>query len=399
MDNRLIEIMEKDTRIIAGMMSGTSVDGVDVAVVELAGHGRGLRYRVLGTHIYSFPKHVRRWIIDLTERNCCIDSVCIGNFLVGDVFSRAFMEAIESIGISLRDIDAIASHGQTIYHIPEYVELHGHRYRCTLQLGSPQIIAEKTGVATVGDFRIRDVAAGGHGAPIIAYVDYAILSDDTKNRVIQNIGGIANVTVVPKSPRLEDIYAFDTGPGNMVINEAVKILTNGSMDYDPNGEIASRGSVDTELLRELMEHPYISRHPPKTTGREMFGSGFTRRVVEKALRKSLAPEDIVATLTMFVVKSIIVNYELFILPKLSVDEAVIGGGGARNRTLMHWLGEELRSRGIRLVLHEDLGIDSKFKEALGMAILGHESLSLLPNNVPGATGARRNVVLGVIAPP
>jgi len=243
---------------------------------------------------------------------------------------------------------------------------------------------------------VRDIAVGGQGAPIIAYVDYTILAHPSIGRAVQNIGGIANVTVIPPNASIDDVYAFDTGPGNTLIDYAVSTLYR-DLSYDPGGEIASRGSPDEEILEELMGHPFISAPPPKTTGREVFGKDMVLRVIEKARSKGLSKEDIVATLTMFTVKSIVHNYKLYVLPRGGIREVIVGGGGTRNKTLMKWLEEELKRLGLRVALHEDLGIDSKIKEALGMAILAHETLSGVPNNVPGATGARKKVVMGEIA--
>jgi len=263
-------------------------------------------------------------------------------------------------------------------------------------LGSVQVIAERTGLITIGNFRVRDIAAGGQGAPIIAYVDYSLLSDPEKGRLVQNIGGIANVTVLPKNPEIEDIYAFDTGPGNSLIDFTVNILYP-ELSYDPDGEIASKGSCDEEILRELMANEYITRPPPKTTGREVFSRSLAKKIIEKGLSKGLSKDDLVATVTMFTVKSIIKNYDLFILPRVKVEEVIVGGGGVRNKTLIKYFEEELRKRGLKMLKHEDFGIDSKIKEALGMAILAHTTLSGIPNNVPGATGAKRSVVMGEIA--
>jgi len=390
---RLVEKMKLERRIVAGLMSGTSADGVDVAVVELQGHGRGLNFRVLGYGVVEYPKDLRDMILRSIVSGTVRD-VCLLNFLIGRFFAKAFNEVSESLGLK-RDVDVIGSHGQTIYHFPEYFRCGDMETRCSLQLGSVQVIAEDTGVVTVGNFRVRDIAAGGQGAPIIAYVDWALFTHPTIGRAVQNIGGIANVTVLPPNATLEDVYAFDTGPGNSLIDFAVSMLYG--LDYDTNGEIASRGAPDDELLKELMEHPFISAPPPKTTGREVFGRDLAARIVEKGLSKRLSKEDIVATITMFTVKSIVHNYRLYVLPRIRVEEVIVGGGGTRNRTLMKWLEEELKLLGLRVLRHEDLGVDSKIKEALGMAVLAHETLSGVPNNVPGATGAKRRVVMGEIA--
>ncbi|NHV98287.1 MAG: anhydro-N-acetylmuramic acid kinase [Thaumarchaeota archaeon] len=392
---RLVDKIFSEERTVAGLMSGTSADGVDVVAVRLKGHGKEVRHRVLHKDTVPYPGELRKYILDSVEKGSVHDA-CLLNYLVAEAFSNALKDSIECSSIRLSEIDLIGSHGQTVHHFPEYVSLGGFSSRCSLQLGSVQVIAERTGVTTVGNFRVRDIAAGGQGAPIIAYVDYSLLSDPRKGRLVQNIGGIANVTVLPADSGVGNVYAFDTGPGNSLIDFAVAMLYPG-LTYDPEGEIASKGSCDEEVLKELMAHEYVAKPPPKTTGREVFSSSLAKRIVEKGLGKGLSKEDVVATLTMFTVKSIVKNYDLFILPRVRVEEVIVGGGGARNRTLMKYLEEELEERGLRLLRHEDVGIDSKIKEALGMAVLAHATLSGVPNNIPGATGAGRSVVMGEIA--
>ncbi|MEM3658804.1 MAG: anhydro-N-acetylmuramic acid kinase [Thermoproteota archaeon] len=393
--SRLLEKITLEERIIAGLMSGTSADGVDVAVASVKGYGRDISYRIIHKDVKPYSEELRKHILSTIEQGSMHD-VCILNYIIAEAFSDALKNSLENSSISMREIDLIGSHGQTVYHFPEYVCIGGFSSRCSLQLGSVQVIAERTGILTVGNFRVRDISAGGQGAPIIAYVDYALLSDQLKGRIVQNIGGIANATVLPANPTVENVYAFDTGPGNSLIDFTVSLLYPG-LTYDPKGEIAWRGSYDRNLLEELMAHEYIEKHPPKTTGREVFSRPLAKRIVEKALRKGLSKEDIVATVTMFTVASIVKNYDLFILPHVKVEEVILGGGGVKNKTIVKYLEEELRKRGLRLLRHEDVGIDSKIKEALGMAILAHTTLSGIPNNIPGATGAGRSVVMGEIA--
>jgi len=385
---RLVDKIFSEERVVAGLMSGTSADGVDVVVVRLKGHGRGVNHRVLHKDTVPYPDELRKYILDSVEKGSIHDA-CLLNYLVAEAFSSALKDSLECSSIRLSEVDLIGSHGQTVHHFPEYVSVGGFSSRCSLQLGSVQVIAERTGVTTVGNFRVRDIAAGGQGAPIIAYVDYSLLSDPEKGRLVQNIGGIANVTVLPANPGVGDIYAFDTGPGNSLIDFTVGMLYPG-LTHDPEGEIASKGSCDEDVLKELMAHEYVAKPPPKTTGREVFNRSMARRIVEKGLGKGLSKEDVVATVTMFTVKSIVKNYDLFILPRVRVEEVVVGGGGARNRTIVKHLGEELGERGLRLLRHEDVGIDSKIK-------LAHATLSGVPNNIPGATGAVRSIVMGEIA--
>lgn len=392
---RLVDKIFSEERVVAGLMSGTSADGVDIVVVRVRGFGRDIEHEVLHKETVPYPSGLRRYILDSIEQGSVRD-ICLLNHLVSEAFSDALKNSLEGSNISLDGVDLIGSHGQTLHHFPEYASVGGFSSRCSLQLGSVQVIAERTGLITIGNFRVRDIAAGGEGAPIIAYVDYSLLSDPVKGRLVQNIGGIANVTVLPGNPGISDVYAFDTGPGNSLIDFTVEMLYPG-LSYDPGGEIASKGSCDEEVLRELMAHEYIAKPPPKTTGREVFSRSFAKRIIEKGLGKGLSKEDLVATVTMFTVKSIVKNYDLFILPKTRVEEVIVGGGGVGNKTLMKHFEKELRERGLRMLRHEDVGIDSKIKEALGMAILAHTTLSGVPNNIPGATGAERSVVMGEIA--
>jgi anhydro-N-acetylmuramic acid kinase len=393
---RLVDTILKDERIVVGLMSGTSADGVDIVAVELKGHEKNIRHKILHKDVVPYHPELRSYILQTLERGVVKD-VCILNFLVAEFFSKALKDSLENSSIKISEIDLIGSHGQTIYHFPEYFSTKDLSSRCTLQIGSTQVIAERTGRIVVGNFRIRDIAAGGQGAPIIAYVDYVLLSDPKKGRIIQNIGGIANATVIPANASRDEIYAFDTGPGNSLIDYVVSLLYPG-LNYDPDGEIGRRGSVDHDLLKDLLRHEFITRPPPKTTGREVFGIEMARDIIKRGFEKKLSKEDIVATVTAFTVYSIIKNYDLFILNRYKIDEVVLGGGGVRNRFLMEMLERELRERRLKILFHEDLGIDSKIKEALGIAVLAHETLSGVPNNIVGATGAHRYVVMGEIIP-
>lgn len=388
--------MQKECRLVIGAMSGTSADGIDIVAVELCGHGRGMKWRFLGKGVVPYPVELKKDVLICSERGSVRD-VCLLNYVVANSFAKAIIEVLELSGLKKSDVDAVGAHGQTVYHIPEYVRIGGSVTRCSLQIGSPSVVAEQTGIITVGDFRSRDIAAGGQGAPIIAYVDWALLTSDEVGRLVQNIGGIANVTVLPAGGGPNDVYAFDTGPGNMVIDEIMRLLYG--VEYDVDGNVAMEGSVNERLLEELMKYPFIRSPPPKTAGRREFGRRFAEYVIRKGLNYGLSKKDIVATASMFTVKSIIYNYDRFILRtrRCSFDEVIVGGGGVRNKFIMNELRRELAKRGLRLLIHEDIDIDSKFKEAMGMAVLAHEALSGIPNNIPKATGATKYVVMGNIA--
>ncbi|MCS7099955.1 MAG: anhydro-N-acetylmuramic acid kinase [Sulfolobales archaeon] len=386
----------RDRRLIVGAISGTSADGVDIAVVDVENHGRSIKWRLVSKNVVPYHPDVKKKVL-LSSEVGSVEDVCVLNYVIGLLFAKAIVGTLESSGISSSEVDAIGSHGQTVYHMPEYVRVGDVVTRCTLQIGNLSVIAEDTGIVTVGDFRSRDVAAGGHGAPIIAYVDWALLTSSATGRLIQNIGGIANVTVLPPNADVSEVHAFDTGPGNMVIDEVMRALYG--VEFDLDGSEAAEGDVSLELLSELMANEFVRAPPPKTAGRREFGHRFAEYVIKRGLSLGLSKKDIVATVSMFTVKSIVYNYDMYVLKNTGkkFSEVVLGGGGTRNRFLVRELEKELRKRGLRLIFHEELGIDSKYKEALGMAVLAHEALSGIPNNVPRATGARKRVVMGLIA--
>jgi anhydro-N-acetylmuramic acid kinase len=372
-------------------MSGTSVDGVDVALVDIRPRG----IEVLAFKTYPYPAELRRMIFRLFRpKSARIDDLCHANFAVGEVFAEAVVRLCRESGIALATLDLVGSHGQTVYHIPEGRRFRGRRLRSTLQIGEPSVIAERTGVTTVADFRPRDVAAGGEGAPLVPYADYVLFRHASKNRAVQNIGGIANVTYLPALGGVEDIEAFDTGPGNMIIDRVVHLITRGKAAYDDGGRMAARGRVDEELLEELLRHPYLRRRPPKSTGREMFGEQYADALYKKARQNRVAPLDILATVTAFTARSIAAAYRRFLPGR--VDEVILCGGGARNATLVKFLAEAVAPAAVMTT--DRLGINADAKEAVSFAILAHETILGRPGNVPSATGASRRAVLGKIVP-
>jgi anhydro-N-acetylmuramic acid kinase len=310
------------------------------------------------------------------------------NFALGSIFAQAALEVIAQAGLKTSEVDLIGSHGQTICHLPETL------VRSTLQIGEPAVIAHRTGIVTVGDFRVADVAAGGQGAPLVPYVDFLLFRDDEKSRAIQNIGGISNVTVLPAGGGLEDILAFDTGPGNMMMDEVVRIITDSRESYDRDGEMASKGTSNHRLLQKLLAHPFISYPPPKTTGREDFGAHFVRELVDEAGEAGISHADLLATVTAYAAECIYHNYKRFILPEYDLSEILISGGGLHNLTLMALLQERFHSIPVRSV--EAYGLVSDAKEAIAFAVLANETIHGNPGNVPRATGADRPVVLGKI---
>ena len=381
--------------LVVGLMSGTSMDGITAALVnirDLPGGDGKIKVELIAHETVPFPKELRERLMALSESGS-IPELCVMNFYLGELFADAALQVIEKAEKRPHEVDLIGSHGQTVCHLPRGLDAAGEFSRpSTLQIGEIDVIAERTGITTVGGFRPRDMAAGGEGAPLIPYVDYVLFASSEKSRVLLNIGGIANVTYLPVGAGLNEIKAFDTGPGNMVIDRIVQEVSGGEKQFDVDGAMAASGRIDQELLQELMKHPFIHRDSPKSTGREECGEPFAIWLLEEARERGLGPEDLVATVAAFTVESIVENCRRFLGP---FEELIASGGGARNLTIMRWLAERLP--GVKVTTTEEYGIPVQAKEAVGFAILAYQALKKRPNNVPAATGAKRHVVMGKIA--
>lgn len=376
---------------VIGLMSGTSADGVDAAVVEIHGAPPGLAVKLLSFTFVPFDTDQRARIFALFDpATGTVDRICHMNFALGEWFAAAALRAIEEAGLTPDDVALVGSHGQTIYHAVGA----DSPVKSTLQIGEAAVIAARTGITTVADFRVADVAAGGQGAPLISYVDWLLLRHPSRARAVQNIGGIANVTYLPPGDDSTGVLAFDTGPGNMLIDYAAGRATAGAQTFDRGGALAARGRVDETLLVELMSHPYLALSPPKTTGREQFGATFGAEVWARAEARGLRGEDVVTTLTAFTAASIAEAYRRF-LPQLP-DEVILGGGGASNPTLVAMLSRRLVPA--RVTTHEALGLSSDAKEAVAFAVLAYETIHRRSGNLPACTGAGARVVLGKISP-
>jgi anhydro-N-acetylmuramic acid kinase len=359
---------------VIGLMSGTSADGVDAAIVEI----NGTQVKTLAFDTFAFLPAVRKQILELGEQKCVTAGVISDfNFQLGEILADAVIKICKKNKISLRTIDLIGSHGQTIFHRPS---------KSTLQIGESSIIAYRTGVTTVSDFRPKDIAAGGQGAPLVPFADYWLFKNKKKSRAIQNIGGIANVAFLPAGCSSKDIIAFDTGPGNMIIDRLVFLLTKGKQNFDRGGKIAAKGKIDQNILKQMLSNSYFKIKPPKSTGRELFGKEYT-----DSFYKKLPNENIVTTATAFTAMSIADAYKRF-LPK-TPDEIILCGGGARNNTLVEMLKENIKSK---VLFTDDFGINSDAKEAVSFAILAYATIKGIANNVPSATGAKNAVVLGKV---
>ncbi len=386
---------QRDTQHIIGLMSGTSVDGVDAALLTIHGSGLATRVQVLAHDTFPYPPALRTEILTASDpATSSVDLICHLNFAVGACFADAALAIAETAGVAIDDVALIGSHGQTIYHIPVASDS-PQRQASTLQIGESCLIAERTGVTTIADFRPRDMAAGGLGAPLVPYGHYLLFADAARPKLVQNIGGIANVSVLA-SPDIMQTLAFDTGPGNMLIDAAVQYVTKDEQDYDIDGRIAAQGLVHDGVLTTLLDHPFLRQQPPKATGRETFGVPVWQTILQHAQASALPPADIVRTCTAFTVESLVLNYEQFIFPHWSIEEVVVCGGGAANPVLMAHLRERLAPCAV--TTPEDYGYPNAALEAMIFAVLANETWHGHPTNIPRSTGAQHPVVLGKIVP-
>ena len=393
----LIRLREKESRHVIGLMSGTSCDGIDACLARITGNGLSTRVDIIGFETYPYKNEIRELIIDASQNTTgTVDKICQLNFTLGKLFADAARQIAGKSSIPISDIDIIGSHGQTIYHISSLKEKADNEVRSTLQIAEPSLIAQETGVTTVADFRTRDIAAGGEGAPLVPYADFILFGRDGIGRAIQNIGGISNVTFLPADCGIIDIIAFDNGPGNMIIDRFAEIITDGKLKYDKDGELASKGKLNQGLLERLCSHPYLSIPPPKSTGREDFGLQFSDDLYEELRRDNVDVLDAITTVTAFTAKSISDSYRKYIQPSYRISEVVMSGGGVHNPVLVQFLKDYLKDIKLRKV--DEFGIPSDAKEALAFAILANETICGNPGNVPSATGARERVILGKIIP-
>jgi len=363
--------------IVAGVMSGTSLDGIDVAIVDI----RGKRIRPLGFRSTPYPKAVREALLGVSNAMTHTATIARLHFLLGELYADAVKAASRR-----HKIELIGMHGQTIFHEGAAVEYLGRRVASTLQIGEAAVVAERTGVRTISNFRERDMAAGGQGAPLVPYVDYLLFRHATRGRVALNIGGIANITVLRAGAKPSDVIAFDTGPGNMVMDALVTHHTTGKQRFDRGGGIARGGTVHARLLKAMLSDPYFTIKPPKSTGRERFGSEF----VNGLIATGVALPDLIATATEFTAQSIVLA-----IPART-KELIASGGGVHNLKIMRRLGELLP--GIDVKTTADFGVDPDAKEAIAFAVLAYEHARGRAGNLPRATGARRAVTLGKSSP-
>jgi anhydro-N-acetylmuramic acid kinase len=379
------------------------MDGVDAALFSIepsrqpsrSEHAPRLSIKMLSSLLHPFEDGFRHGLKQLVASTRTeLETVCRLNAALGEIFAAAALELICRSGLPASEIGLIGSHGQTIWHAPEPAELWGVTTASTLQLGEPAIIAARTGIPVIGDFRVQDLAFGGQGAPLVAFADEVLFGDSGCPTGVLNIGGIANLTVIDATG--EAIMAFDTGPGNMIADRAAEILFN--CPFDAGGELAGRGLIEESWLSELLEHPFFSAAPPKTTGREVFGQAYADRLIAEGKERGLSDHDIIATLTALTPMSIVESYVRFVEPETMVNRLILGGGGTENEAIRRLL-TDFWPRQLTLHRHEDFGISTKFKEALLFALLAYTSFFGIPNNVPRCTGASRRTCLGKLCRP
>jgi anhydro-N-acetylmuramic acid kinase len=393
--------------IVAGVMSGTSADGIDVALVRVSegvsegskrmtkrgrGRPRYTGFRLLGHAAVPYPRGVRDVVLStMNSSHASVGDLARLNFLLGELYADAVLAAQRKFQVKA---ELIGCHGQTIFHQGEPQRFLGRRIAVTWQTGEGAVIAARVGVPVVSDFRPADMAAGGKGAPLVSFLDYFLYGDERVGRIVQNIGGIANLTAIPAGAAPRDMVAFDTGPGNMVIDAVTERLFG--KPYDRDGRIAASGTVHEEIVSAILRQSFFQRKPPKTAGREEFGREFARTFLARCGR--IAKADVVATATALTARSIGHALGKFVVRRGGkYSEFVVSGGGARNATLLAMLANELRPMRLSLRLSDEFGLPSAAKEAAAFALLAFETWNRRPSNVPSATGARRGAILGKIS--
>ncbi len=383
------ELSRKKYRKIIGILSGTSVDAIDVVLVTINNRESGLKLRVIDFDSFPISRKLRNEILSVSDNKTgTVSGVCTMNVKVGVKFAENVNSFLRSRKLSSEDIDLIGSHGQTVCHLPSVTSKSAHKFNSTLQLGDPSVIAGITGITTVGDFRMADIGAGGSGAPLVPYLDYVLFKSQSKSRILVNIGGIANITYLPKSANPDSICAFDTGPGNMVIDSLMNKLFGKA--YDNQGKVSGSGITNEALLRKIISSDkFWKLSPPKSAGRENYGSHFADKILTLAGR--LKAEDIISTVTGFTAYCIYSN-----CIKFEADEVLVSGGGSKNKTLMRMLSSYFRNSAVKPV--SEFGINSDNKEAVLFALLANEVFSGRKANIPSVTGAGRSVLLGKICP-
>lgn len=387
MSQVLLRLLGQQRKQVVGLMSGTSGDGLDCALIDISGHGLGIEIHGVQSTTFPYDSTEKAFIHSLFKPGIDVRTLCQASFRLGERFAKGVTDFCSELSLDLREIDLIGSHGQTVWHQPPSACQQGET-PSTLQIGEPAVIAARTGAVTIGDFRVADVALGGEGAPLVPYCDYLLFRQPGRRRALQNIGGIANVSVLTDD--VEPVVAFDNGPGNMLIDALAPIVSDGQLDIDRDGELSARGRVLPDVLARLLDDDYLRRKPPKSTGRERYGLAFAQALLHRYSQHK--PVDLLATVVAFTAHAIAGSLQDFRL-----DELIVSGGGAYNRTLMASLDRLMAPASVRKV--DSLGIDTDNKEAVAFALLAVQALHGVPANLPRVTGARGPAVLGKICLP
>jgi anhydro-N-acetylmuramic acid kinase len=386
--------MTAKTMTVAGIMSGTSADGIDVALVRIAPGKPRPKLTLLAHEGFAFPARLRQAVLAaMNASSISTAELARLNWRLGIAYAEAVQVTRERHKVKL---DLVGCHGQTIYHQSKPETYAGRKFACTWQTGEAALIAEALGVPVASNFRPADMAAGGHGAPLVPLLDYVLFADAKRSRVLQNIGGIANLTAIPAGATADRTLAFDTGPGNMVIDALAHELFG--IAFDRNGALAARGNVLKPVLDRESRNSYYALKPPRTAGREQFGRAYAAGFLTRCRAAGGKPEDAIATATALTAETIARSYARFVKPhmKSGTVDYIVSGGGARNATLMAMLDARLKPMGCLLAVSEQFGLPAEAKEAAAFALLAWETWHRLPGNVPSATGAKRAVVLGQV---
>ena len=392
---KLIELSKKDVKYVVGLMSGTSLDGVDVALVEIKNNWIDTRINLIGFIEFPFPDGVKSIVLRNSQKETSnVEDISQLNFLIPQIYYEAIETLCNQINFDMNEIDLIGTHGQTIHHLPNSTEYFGHQVSSTLQIGDPSVLAKLMGKITIGDFRPSDVALGGQGAPLVPYFDFLLFHSSKINRGLLNIGGISNITILNKEKGQNNVFAFDTGPGNMMIDILMRRFYE--KEYDDNGAIACSGKLNEDLLIALItKDNFIEAEPPKSTGREYYGMEYLLPLFDEF--KNIPNEDWLHTVTKFTAYSVFRNYEKFIEKETKLDELFISGGGAKNKFLYESLAHYFENIEVKVI--DEIGVSSDAKEAICFAVLANETISGNPSNIPRTTGASRPTILGKICLP
>ncbi len=391
----LQRLISKDEFLGVGLMSGTSMDGIDAALVHMDAGSKAPKIELLGFKTCPYPEELKDSLMELaTGQECTAEEFAALDTSVAVSFAGSFFDLTRSAGVDGDKVDFIGSHGQTVAHVPP-MGGKGSEIAGTLQLGPPGIIAALTGVTTVGDFRVGDIALGGQGAPLAPYADFLLRKSESKSRIILNIGGIANLTYLPKGCRRDQVIAFDTGPGNMVIDALVRALYPGEGGYDVSGKKALAGTPSAALVNTFLTHPYFKDEPPKSAGHREFGTPFAWEFLSQGKEKGLKRDDILASAVSLTTRSVAAAIHKFVMPRGPVDEIFFSGGGSKNKAIIGGLETELKQTKIQPI--DTLGVPAEAKEAVDFALLARETLLARKNVIASATGASKEIVLGTIA--